>query len=149
MELEWIILAEGFGTNSNGAVTAIGINQRVVIAPTLPATTKRGVIAHFSTDEELAIGKEIEVSVSVTDPAGNPVVVITAPVQPNPIPRWPGVPAGVDIFLEIPLRLATYGEYEVTLSLTSPGGEKVTGNVPLYVAEPLLMPSNSVPSPQT
>lgn len=148
MKLEWIILAEGFGTNSNGAVTAIGINQRVVIAPGLPADTKRGVIAHFSTDGELAVGDEIEVSVSVTDPAGNPVMAMTAPARPNPTPHWPGVPGGVDIFLEIPLRLAAYGKYEVTLSLTPPGGEKVTGHVPLYVAEPPLMPSTPAPAPQ-
>jgi hypothetical protein len=143
MRVEWIIIAEGFGTNSNGAVTAIGINQRVVIAPTLPTTTKRGVIAHFSSDSHVEIDREFEVSLNVADPAGDLIVAMTSPAKFSPIQKWPGVPEGIDIFLEIPLRLATPGEYRVSLSLTPPGEERITGHVPLYVIQGPVPPVDS------
>jgi hypothetical protein len=38
-------MPDGFGTTANGALTAIGLNQNVLVCP---PDTKRGLIAHFS-----------------------------------------------------------------------------------------------------
>jgi hypothetical protein len=135
MKLQWIIIAEGFGTASNGAVTAIGINQHIVISPTLPVTTKRGVLAHFI-DADLNISdKEIEVSLTVSDPDGKPILANTVPARISPVPQWQGISPGVDFFLEIPLRISRYGSYEIILSIQLPGDEPIIGRVPFYVEE--------------
>jgi len=137
MKLEWIILAEGFGTASNGAVTAIGINQHIIVSPTLPMTTKRGVLAHFIDAEPDIAGKELEVSLTVSDPNGKAILANTLPARLSPVPQWPGIPPGVDFFLEIPLRLSEYGAYEITFSVQLPEAEPVSGRVPFYVQGPL------------
>jgi hypothetical protein len=142
VKLEWIILAEGFGTASNGAVTAIGINQQVIIAPVLPTTTKRGVIAHF-VDAGAELGtQELEVTLTVSDPGGRPLLANTVPARMNPVPEWPGIPPGLDIFLEIPLRLSEYGAYEVTLSLRFKEQGSVSGSVPFYVQNAPIVPAS-------
>jgi hypothetical protein len=142
VNLDWIILAEGFGTASNGAVTAIGINQQVVIAPSLPITTKRAVIAHFVDSNGGLAGQELEVTLTVTDPSGKTLLTQTAPARTNANPPWPELPSGLDVVLEIPLRLSEHGSYEISLSLKPPSGEPVIGHVPLYVKEtPMIPPS--------
>jgi hypothetical protein len=136
MNLDWIILAEGFGTASNGAVTVIGINQQVIITPSLPITTKRGVLAHFVDSSAELAGQELDVTLSVTDSAGKTLLTQTAPARMNATPPWPDLPSGVDVFLEIPLRLSEYGSYEISLSLKPPSGDPIIGRVPFYVKEP-------------
>lgn len=133
MKLEWIVLAEGFGIASNGAVTAIGINQQVIIAPSLPTTTKRGVMAHFIDARPDIAGQELEVTITVSDPSGKPILANTVPARMSPVPQWPGIPPGIDIFLEIPLRVSEHGAYEIALSLKLPEGEPITGRIPFYV----------------
>ena len=143
MKLEWIILAEGFGTASNGAVTAIGINQEVIITPSLPATTKRGVFAHFVDSSGSIAGQELEVTLTVTDPGGKTILTQTAPARMNANPPWPELAKGIDVFLEIPLRLSEYGAYEISLSLKLPDGETIVGRVRFYVKE--AMPASPIP----
>lgn len=136
MKLEWIILAEGFGTASNGAITAIGVNQGVIITPSLPVTTKRGIMAHFTEPPtELAEG-DTDVTLTVSGPGGAPILTQTAPVKFNPVPQWPGLPASVDIFLEIPIRAIEYGTYEIAISLKAPESDLVTGKVAFHVQRP-------------
>jgi hypothetical protein len=135
VNLAWIILAEGFGTASNGAVTAIGINQQVIIAPSLPITTKRGVLARFIDDSGTLAGQELEVTLTINDPAGRALLTQTAPARMVERPAWPELPSGVDVFLEIPLRLSDYGSYEVSLSLKPPNEDPVVGQVSFYVKE--------------
>lgn len=141
MTLEWIILAEGFGTASNGAVTAIGVNQQVIVASSFPVTTKRGIMAHIANDGETSLyGKELEVRVTVCDPEDKPIWVQTSPARMNPAPPWPGLPGGVDVFVEIPLHLSEYGTYKITLSVKPPEGDTVTGTVSFYVKESPAVP---------
>jgi hypothetical protein len=144
VNLDWIILAEGFGTASNGAVTAIGVNQQVIITPSLPITTKRGVLAHFvDSNGTVAGGRELEVTLTVTDPSGKTLLTQTAPVRTNADRPWPELPSGVDVVLEIPLRLSEYGSYEISLSLKPPSGEPIRGHVPFYVKEAPPVPPSS------
>jgi hypothetical protein len=143
VNIDWIILAEGFGTAANGAVTVIGINQQVIIAPSLPTTTKRGVLAHFSSDSnDTLIGPELDVTISVNDPNGRPLITQTAPARMNTERQWPELPVGLDIYLELPLRLSEYGSYEISLSLKQPGADPITGVAPFYVKKPPAVPSD-------
>jgi hypothetical protein len=137
MKLEWMLIAEGFGTASNGAITAIGVNQQLIIAPALPITSKRGVLAHFVDDVGTLAGQEVEVTLTIYDPSGKPMVAQTLPTRTNDEPPWPGLRAALDVLLEVPLRLSAYGEYQVTLAVKQSGSEPVEGSVSLYVKEPL------------
>jgi hypothetical protein len=129
-----MIIAEGFGTASNGAVTAIGVNQRIIVAPELPANSKRGVMAHFTEVESNLGGQDLEVSITVSDPSGKAIVANIAPARLSQLPQWPDVPPGVDIFLDIPLRLSEYGAYEIKLSVKLANtGDAISGYVFFYV----------------
>lgn len=136
MKLDWILIAEGFGTSASGAVTAIGVNQQVVLASSLPATTKRGVMAHFVDESGTLAGQEVEVTLTIYAPSGAPILAHTAPARMNETSPWPELPSGMDVFLEVPLRLSDYGAYEVALSVKQPKGEPVEGRVSFYVREP-------------
>ena|SRR5215831_69974 len=139
MRLEWILLAEGIGNNASGAITAISINQNVFMAARLPAVTKRAVLVHFVADpaeaDELS-GKEIELSAQVVDPSGHTIVAATVPgVFP---PRlWTDLPGGLDISTEIPIRVTSYGTYELRISARAPGQPDVSATTYLYVREPI------------
>jgi hypothetical protein len=138
MNLEWILLAEGFGTNANGAMTAIAINQNVVAAPVLPATTKRVIMAHFVGDDaesHALIGKDVTVSAQVLGPSGDVIFAATAGGK-FPTPPWPDLPTGLDIAVELQLRIIEYGRYEVRVSAQAPGAPKMEGHTYVYARQP-------------
>lgn len=139
MKLVWILTAEGFGTDANGAVTAIGINQNIVASEILPATTKRVIIAHFvmdSSESDKLAGHEITVAAQVVSPSGDVIAATTAPAKlPGPAP-WPNLPMGLDVVFQLPLQMPSYGRYEVTISTQAPGSDKIQGSEYLYVRDP-------------
>lgn len=139
MRLEWILMAEGFGTNASGATTAISINQNVVIASSLPMVTKRGVLAHFAADVAEADqmeGKEIPVTAQVIGPSGEVIIgsTVSAVLQPR---LFPDLPSGLDITTEFPLRVSDYGTYEIRVTTRPPGQGEITATTYLYVKEPI------------
>lgn len=138
MDLEWIILAEGFGTNANGAMTAIAINQNVVAAPVLPTTTKRAVIAHFlghEAESHALADKDVTVSAQVLSPSGDVIFAATGGGK-FPTSPWPDLPAGLDIAVELQLRITEYGRYEVRVSAQAPEVPKMEGHTYLYACQP-------------
>lgn len=142
MRLEWILMAEGFGSSSIGAVTVIGVNQNLFITSNLPAITKRGVLAHFVADAAEAArltGKEITLSAQVIDPSGEVIMAATVggAFPPQPLPDLPG---GLDINTEFPLRINSYGIYEIRISTRPPEGDEITGSTYLHVREPIEQP---------
>src|SRR6266498_1458928 len=148
MNLEWILMAEGFGSGANGALTAIAVNQNVLTAETLPTTTKRGFLAHFVLDssetEDLA-ALEITVSVQVVDPSGEIIIGTSVPAKLPGASPWPDLPVGVDVVVELPLRIREYGTHEIRISTQTPGSEKLQGSQYLYVREPLVAAGSQTP----
>jgi len=137
MELEWILLAEGFGTNGVGAVTAISINQNVVVAEALPTTSKRVILAHFvSREDERAdlVDAEVTVAVQAVAPSGAVVFAHTAGGR-FPPPTWPDLPRGLDVAVELQLRLTEYGRHEIRVS-ASAAGQNMSGRTNLWVKQP-------------
>jgi hypothetical protein len=138
MRLEWILLAEGIGTNAGGAVTAISINQNVLAAHTLPATTKRVILAHFvGGAEETAgfAGKEVTATVQVISPSGEAVFAASAGGR-FPTPTYVDLPSGLDIAMELPLRVLEYGTYDVRVSAQTDDEQKMQGQTQFYVKLP-------------
>jgi hypothetical protein len=135
MKIEWVILAEGFGSASNGAVTAIGVNQNLIIAPSLPVTTKRGIMVHLVADDDSLADAELELAVSILNPSGKTLVAQASSMR-TAVPQWPDLPVTFDIFAEFPLRLSEYGSYTIDISVSAPHGEQATGTTSLHVRPP-------------
>jgi hypothetical protein len=136
MKIEWIIIAEGLGSASNGAMTVIGINQNLVVTQSAPVITKRAVIAHLVTHDGSLADKELGVSIKVLAPAGQVLAAQTVPAKTG-TPLWADMQVTFDIFAEFPLRLPDYGDYTFAVEVTGPSGETVTGQTYLYVRKPV------------
>jgi hypothetical protein len=140
MKLEWIILAEGLGQDAKSAITAIGIGQNVLIAPTLPAVTKRAILAHFVIDktdddtEPLKEGDKLLFRVSFVSPSGKVIQAISAPATLAPMP-WPDLPASIDMPAEMLLTCPEYGRYEIIIEADLPDGKTINGHLDFYVRE--------------
>lgn len=140
MRLEWILLAEGAGTNASGILTVISINTNVLATPNIPVATKRVVVAHFVGEPREAAdlaGKDLSVSVKVTSPSGKPILVSSATSKFN-VPAWPELPNGLDIALELQLRLNEYGTHEVVVTAQTDEKSTMEGRTYLYVMQPPL-----------
>jgi hypothetical protein len=139
MRLEWILMAEGFGSSASGSLTAISVNQNVLVAANLPITTKRGILAHFvaeSAESNDLSDREFTVSSQVIGPS-NEIVLATSLPGKFPRPAWPDLPTGLDIVFEFPLRIAEYGTYEIRISTRPTEGSEIQGCTYLHVREPL------------
>jgi hypothetical protein len=138
MRLEWILLAEGAGTNASGIVTAISINTNVLATPTVPVTTKRVVLTHFVGEAKEAVdlaGKDLSVSVQVMSPSGKPILANTATSKFN-MPVWPELPTGLDIAIELQLRVTEYGTHEITVTAQTDNEATMEAHTYLYVMQP-------------
>ncbi|SRR5260370_36632335 len=138
MRLEWILLAEGAGTNAVGSVTAISINSNVLATPTVPVSTKRVVIMHFvgETGEAAALdGRDVTVSVRVLSPSGDPILAHSASGRFQ-APTWPELPSGLDIAIEMPLRITEYGAHDIAVTAQADDETTLEGRTQLYVMEP-------------
>jgi hypothetical protein len=139
VRLEWILMAEGFGSNASGALTAIALNQNVLVTPSLPVTTKRAILAHFVVEGEEAhtlADQEITVSSQVIGPSNETVLASSLPGR-FPRPAWPDLPVGLDIIFEFPLRITEYGTYEIRVSTRAISGDEIRGHINLHVRQPL------------
>jgi hypothetical protein len=138
MRLEWILLAEGIGTNSTGSVSAISINSNVLATPSVPVSTKRVVIAHFvgepGESAHLA-GRNVTVTARVLSPSGDAVFAQSATGK-FVAPTWPELPSGLDIAIELALRITEYGAHDIVLSAQADDGAAMEGRTQLYVMEP-------------
>jgi hypothetical protein len=132
-----MLLAEGFGQDAKGAVTAIGVNQSVVIAKSLPTTTKRAVLVHLSDEEgSLKPGGKMHFSFSVQSPSGRVLLAQSGQLAAGERP-WPDLPATVDIPAEFTVTTYEYGAHRITAQIQCDGGENIECSVPLYVHEPV------------
>ncbi len=138
MHLEWILLAEGAGTNATGSVSAISINSNVLATPSVPVTTKRVVIAHFvgepGESAHLA-GRDVTVTARVLSPSGDAVLAHSATGK-FVAPAWPELPSALDIAIELPLRITEYGAHNIVVSAQADDGAVMEGRIQLYVMEP-------------
>lgn len=140
MRLEWMLLAEGLGQDSRGAVTAIGLNQNILLTPTLPVQTKRAIVLHL-VDDHSAIkpGDKLVFRVSFVSPSGKVINAITSQASLTPGP-WSDLPFTVDVPAEMTLLCSEYGTYEINAEVDSPAGETIGSQVALYVREPISAP---------
>ncbi|WP_162834316.1 hypothetical protein [Amycolatopsis circi] len=116
MRIKWILLCEGFGLDSKGALTAIGLNQNVVASETLPVQTKRAIIIRLIDENEPAYQGVMTISFSVISPTGKVVSANTANVSIGP-KKFSDLPGTGEIPAELILNLSEYGTYRVSAEI--------------------------------
>jgi hypothetical protein len=130
-KLEWVILAEGIGRDSRGAFTLIGVNLNVFSPPSLPASTRRVVFAHF-VDQEHVTGT-IRFGIKVISPSGETVMANQAQVSLHSDVPWPNLPVTCDIPFEVAIVFNEYGAYRFEVSARGPKDETMSSHVYLNV----------------
>lgn len=136
MKLDWMMLAEGFGHDAKGALTAIGVNQTVVVTSLLPTTTKRAVLVHLVDEEEvLKPGGKLHFSFSVHSPSGRVLLAQSGQLTVGE-KVWDDLPVSLDLPAEFTLTTTEYGEHRITAQLQYDGAKDVECSVPLYVHMP-------------
>jgi len=136
MKLEWIILAEGIGQDAKGATTAIGLNQNILATPSLPATTKRAVIAHLMADQgAMNPGDRVTVRFTVTSPSGHVIAAQTAQATIGQI-AWPDLPVYWDLPVELLLTFSEYGTHKFEVSVQTANGQEAEERIDFYVVVP-------------
>jgi hypothetical protein len=136
VRIEWVLLAEGLGQDAKGAFTAIGLNQNILAAASLPTTTKRAVMAHLVADDEpLKAGDKITLRFSVTSPSSQTIAAQTIQGTAGQLP-WPDLPATSDLPVELLLTFNEYGTHRFEVVVQTANGGESRGHVDFYVVTP-------------
>lgn len=137
MKLDWMLLAEGFGQDAKGAITAIGLNQSILISASLPATTKRAVLIHLVDEEgSLRPGGKLHFSFAVHSPTGRVLLAQSGQLTVGE-KVWADLPASVDIPAEFTFTAYEYGVHRIAAQIQADDIDTLECSVPLYVHEPI------------
>lgn len=132
-----MLLAEGFGQDAKGAITAIGLNQSVLVSASLPATTKRAVLIHLVDEEgSLRPGGKLLFSFAVHSPSGRVLLAQSGQLAMGE-KVWKDLPASVDIPAEFTFTAYEYGVHRIAAQINYDDTDSVECWVPLYVHEPI------------
>jgi hypothetical protein len=134
MKIEWVLLCEGIGQDAKGALTAIGLNQNVVIGTTLPAITKRGLIVHIG-GVDLVTESEVVFHIDVIAPGGDTLLTQGGKIKIGE-KVFPDLPTAFDIPTEFLLQLPSYGTYQVQATVGFPDGTELKESTELYLMKP-------------
>ncbi|MEU7883484.1 hypothetical protein [Microbispora bryophytorum] len=116
---EWALLAEGAVQDARGGTTVVGINQNVHLAPELPTTTKRAIVAYLGLPDDVRPTEKFSAVLAVNGPGGDAVFVHSGEgVVGEKI--WPDTPSSMSVMVEFPLTLHEYGRYEISVRVQVP-----------------------------
>jgi hypothetical protein len=142
MRIEWLGIAEAAARDERGAITLVGVDQNVIVAPSLPVTKERTFLL-IADDEgiSLAPGSKLTLDVSVTAPSGKVVVAAGAQEVPVGEKRYPDLPGGLKLGGDLRLQITEYGTYSIHVSLTvTASGEVLTADKSIHVvAQPAVV----------
>lgn len=134
MKLEWILLAEGMGSDASGALTLIGVNRNVFVTPVLPGLTKRAAVAHIESEPGGTGPEKLQVTFSVISPEGRVLLAQTAVLSLSP-PPWEDIPPSIDIPAEFGINVSEYGPHIVRVEIDVDAGQHLSGETVLYVRQ--------------
>ena len=133
--MEWVLLADGVGQDSRGAVTAIGLNQDVLSFPSLPAAAKRAVVAHLTEGAGvLKAGDKFSVMFKVTSPSDKVIVAQSGQVVVGQV-QWPDLPVSTSLPVELAINFSEYGTHRIEVTVQAPDGGELNGHVDFYVVK--------------
>lgn len=136
MNIQWVLMAEGITQDARGAVTAVGVCQTVLVAPTLPVQAKRAIVALITGEnEEFVAGRQFSYSVSVADPSGRTLSALSGLGAIGPVP-YPELPFGLNVASESVFTVIEYGRHVITLVVQAGDDPELTAEVNFYAAKP-------------
>jgi hypothetical protein len=142
MTCDLFVLAEGVTNDARGALTLVGINQRVVSPATLPfRSTFKAVVG--ITDEiggpdgpDFEVLPDGELRVRVSDPSGVPQFAVSQ-VFKMPQDKSQGmIPIVVNIIADVVVSGDSYGTYSADISYRFTDGEEESRRFYIYVVPP-------------
>lgn len=137
MKFDFLALAEGAAEDSRGAITLVGVNQNLVVSPTLPTPFRRTLFAYVSEEEgqaPLPSGTPIAMAFRAESPSGNVVVAGTGAGALGNKP-YPDLPGAVQFAVDLAGVAGEYGAYKLICEI-SIAGSSLRASRHLYVFPP-------------
>lgn len=135
MRLDYFVMCEGVAQDAQGLHSAIRLNANILVTPSLPTRTKRGLLLHLVDPEDsLQPGDIIQIDIRVDAPSGH---VITATSEQAEVAgkRWPDMPGEMMMAGEVGLGLNEYGRHVITATVKAPRHEPQSAELALFVSE--------------
>lgn len=152
MKCDIFALAEGVASDARGALTLVGVNQRAISVNSLPFRVTQKVVLGFTDESADSLGHlsdealSGELSISVTDPAGNSQFTINQSFQIPKVPKpWTEIPQFSYIVADMIVSGTTHGVYTADISYRRVSGEVEDRKFALYIVPPI----SPVPSSET
>jgi hypothetical protein len=144
MGFDVIVLAEAAAVDARGALTLIGVNQRVLAPATIPFNIKQRLIGTLTDELPESAGHgfgEIPdgiVSVRVINPEGDTTFSASEEVAlpPSAKKRWADLPLTANLIVEIDIKGDSYGVYVVEVTYKPIDSAEKTRRIPLYIVAP-------------
>jgi hypothetical protein len=135
LNIEWLLLAEDIAQDLRGTITAVGLNQNVFPAPSLPAVTKRAAVAHIvEAAGILNSSDKFTVMFKIIDPRGRIVSSQSGEISVGQL-QWPSLPVSFDLPVQLVLNVSEYGTYRIEATAQPTDGPEVSNHVEFYVME--------------
>jgi hypothetical protein len=144
--LDVVILAEAAAVDGRGALTLVGVNQRVLVPATIPFNIRQRIIGTLTDELPESAGHEFGeipdgmVSVRVIDPTGDTTFSASEEVAlPESAPvkkRWVDLPLTANLIVDIDIKGDSYGVYVIEVTYKPVDAEEETRRFPLYIVPP-------------
>jgi len=151
MRADQIFLTEGATADTRGALTSVGVNQRVY-SFALPFRLQLRAVIMLTDEVEGADGAEFDdltetrLAISVTGPAGDSVFSWAEPVTLPDGKSWVDLPLLATVVTDVIVSGNEYGIYIVEVRCSTEGLEEYIRRIPVYIISP---PQNSTPAEQS
>jgi hypothetical protein len=123
MNFDTVVLAEGVTTDSRGAFTVVGLNQRVIALRQLPTQVRLTLLAIFSDEADdqqegfASPARNIKVAVTLRSPSGSVMFAATSGPVPQAPKQWQDLPGFGNFIVDLPLVAETTGVHRVEIDL--------------------------------
>jgi hypothetical protein len=146
---DWLGIAEGVANDARGALTLVGVNQNVLIAPQFPHNDVRTIII-LAVDEEgtvLTADASIDLDIQLVSPAGKVLFANHQSVNMSAASNPAGIPPevtsrGFQFVGSLSLQLTEYGRHVLSATIVVGDAEPESRSRNLWVVRP---PSSSDP----
>jgi hypothetical protein len=136
-----LALAEGAVNDARGALTLVGVNQRVLAPSALPFMIKQRLVLILSDEIPGSTGDFGHVpggtiSIQVLDPTGSITFSANEEIKVQANKRWLDLPLVVNLIMEVDINGNSWGVYVIEVKYTPTDSDELMHRLPLYVVNP-------------
>lgn len=139
MRVDKILLVEAAANDLRGALTLVGVNQRVFFFPILPFRFQLRAVIMLTDEVEGSDGKEFEdfpesqLDINVIDPEGVPSFSWVEQIRLDHEKKWVDLPLLAAVVSDVTVSGNTHGVYVIEVRFSVPGQEEFIGRFPIYI----------------